>query len=143
VFTVAHQAALLSAVPSFAPVWAAHWAAHLGYVARFPDEALSEAEAGEEFLSRLASHLGGQIARGAPAEELRWLFAALEPLYRAADEALSTALTIGFLESVIYAAEGKGGTASGVGAFTAGPETAAAWRTAYEYIHPPKDSAVR
>jgi hypothetical protein len=143
VFTVAHQATLLSAVPSFAPIWAAHWADHLGYVARFPDEALSEAQAGEEFLSRLASYLGGQIARGAPAAELGWLFAALEPIYRAADEALRTALTIGFLESVIYAAEGKGGTAAGVGAFTAGPETAAAWRTAYEYIHPPEQSSVR
>ena len=138
--TAAHQAALLNAVPSFAPVWAAHWADHLAYVSRYPEAALSEAEAGQEFLGRLASHLGEQIARGTHEEELTWLFAALEPIYREAEEALWTALTIGFLESVIYAVERKGGTAAHIRELTAGPETSAAWRAAYEYIHPPEDA---
>ena len=130
-------AALLAAVPSFAPRWAAREADHRAYVARFPEEALSPRDAAIEFLWQLAWHVGEAVAAGAHPEELPRLFAALERLYAGADEDLWTQLTVGFLESVIYTAERGGADTSRLAAFTAGPETAHAWRAAYEYIHPP------
>lgn len=128
---------LLAAVPSFAPKWAARQAAHREYVERFPEEALSPRDAAVEFLGQLAWHVGEAVARGEHPEELPRLFAALERLYAGADEDLWQQLTIGFLESVIYTAERGGGDTASLAAHTAGPETAHAWRAAYEYIHPP------
>ena len=134
----AQYADLLAAVPSFAPEWAARRASHREYVARFPDEALSPRDAAVEFLGQLAWHVGEAVARAPRPGEIPALFAALERLYAGADEDLWQQLTIGFLESVIYTAEREGGDTAWLAAHTAGPETAHAWRAAYEYIHPPR-----
>ncbi len=133
-------AALLDAVPSFAPGWQAWRAGHLGYVARFPEEALTERETAVELLGQLAWRVGEQVARG-DVREVPSLFAALERLYRGADEDLWNQLTIGFMESLIYTIEGNGGNAAVLTPFTAGPETEAAWRAAYDYTHRPDPTA--
>jgi hypothetical protein len=126
--------ALLHAVPSFAPTWQAWWADHLDYAARFPEAALTERETAIELLGQLAWRIGEQVARG-DVREAPSLFAALERLYRGADEDLWNQLTIGFMESLIYTIEGNGGDAAVLTPLTAGPETGAAWRAAYEYTH--------
>lgn len=129
---------LLDAVPSFAPVLTAWRADERDYVARFPEETLTEREEAIELLSRLARHVGRQVAGGERPEEVLRLFDALERLYRGADGDLWDQLTIGFLESVIFAAEHAGGDAAALAALVAGPETEHAWCFAWRYTHVPE-----
>lgn len=135
----AARASLLNAVPSFGPAWE-EWLADQADYVRFPDAALTEPEVGHEFLSRLAWHLGKRVAAG-EAHEAGWIFAALKPMLEAADEATWNALTVGFLESLIHAVEREGGDAAVLAGCAAGPQTSAAWRAAFEYIHPPDEHA--
>ncbi len=134
--TAADRAPLLEAVPSFAATWAAWCADHAAYVARFPEEALSEADLGHEFLSALAQHLGARVSVGEH-HEVSSLFASLEPILAAADAETRDALTIGFLESLIYAVDR--GDAARLGGLALGPAVGAAWRAAFEYIYPPAE----
>jgi len=134
VLSESQQAALLNAVPSFESVWR-HWLEEQAeYVQRFPDEALSPLELSREFLWQLDRHLGKRIAAG-DTGETDWLFAALEPIYRTADSDLWADLTVGFLESLIYAIEYNGGDASLLHPIQKGPAVESAWRAAFAYIH--------
>jgi hypothetical protein len=129
------QSALLNAVPSFQPVWQQWLADQADYVARFPEELLSEADQTREFFTNLASHLGERVAAG-DLVEAEWLFAALERIYADADDELIAQLTVGFLESLIYSIEYSGGSADVLHHVQKGPASAWGWRTAFEYIHP-------
>ena len=130
-------ASLLDAVPSFGPRWQAWCADHAEYVARFPGDALSDAERGHEFLARLARHVGKQVASG-ERHEVAGLFMALEAILADADQETWNALTVGFLESLIDAVEREGAEAAPLGEFATGPAARVAWRAAFEYIHPPE-----
>ena len=130
------EAALLNAVPSFEPCWRAWRADQAEYVARFPEAALTPAAYAHEFLSQLAHHLADRVAAG-ELGEAEWLFAALEGVYAEAGVELEAALTVGFLESLIYAVERRGGDAAALGRFARGPETLRGWRAAYGYTYPP------
>jgi hypothetical protein len=110
------------------------------YVARFPEEKLSDAEIAREFLTELAWHLAKRIATG-ERHEAAWLFAALEPILLDADQDSWNALTVGFLESLIYSVEREGVDAAQLGDLATGPAGGQAWRAAFEYIHPPNEQA--
>jgi hypothetical protein len=127
-------ATLLDAVPSFAPEWDTWRAGHDDYVAQFPDAELTEPETGDEFLAQLASHLARRIATG-DTNEVSRVFGALEPMLEGADEATYNALTIGFLESLIYAVEREGAEAAPLGAFAVGRASHEAWSFAFRYTH--------
>lgn len=133
-------AVLLNAVPSFESRWKAWCVDQAGYVARFPEEKLSDAEVAHEFLTELAWHLAKRIATG-ERHEVGWLFAALEPILVDADQNSWNALTVGFLEDLIYSVEHEGVDAALLGDLATGPASHEAWQAAFEYIHPPNEQA--
>jgi len=135
VLSKAHEADLLDAVPSFKERWRLWLADQAEYEQNYPDAVMTSAERTSEFLFQLAHHLGPTIARGDLAEA-QAVFAALEPVYAMADEALVNALTIGFLESVIYAIQGTGGEAAVLHEVPKPARSEREWQTAFGYLHP-------
>lgn len=51
------------------------------------------------------------------------------------------ALTVGFLESLIYAVGRKAAEAAALASFTRGPASSAGWPAAFEYVHLPDEHA--
>ena len=133
--TRSQETVLLNAVPSVERRWVEWERGQAEYESMYPDEALSPKERTHEFLFRLSHHLGANVARG-DLREAEWLFAAMEPVYEEADEDLENALTIGFLEGLIYSIEGAGVDASVLEPLSKGERTTDSWRAAYRYIHP-------
>jgi len=126
---------LLDAVPSFTRKWE-EWRA---------DQAESEAhgtrrkrsadDLDSEFLRSLALHVGERVA-GGNLDEVDWLFAALDELYREDGAALEAELTVGFLESLIHAIEMDGGRGATVlDAVHMGAYVREEWEVAYAYTH--------
>jgi hypothetical protein len=136
-----YQAILLDAVPSFQARWREHCEDWASYVTRHPEEALSATEQRHDFFSELASHVGERLAAG-DLSEAEPLFAALDRVYRGADEELATDLTIGFLEDLIDSSERCGADAAALHGVTKGPAADAAWRRVYTYIHPDRAKAL-
>ena len=133
--TSIQEEALLNAVPSFGRRWADSVRDQADYESRYPEEAQTPRERTHAFLFALSHHLGPQVARG-ELRETEWLFAALEPVYRVADEELENELTIGFLEGLIYVIEGAGANAAVLHSVSKGELTEQGWQAAYRYIHP-------
>ena len=129
------EESLLNAVPSFVPRWSKWERDQSEYESRYPDAALTPEERTHEFFFDLSHHLGAQVARG-ELREAEWLFAALEPIYEGADDELENALTIGFLEGLIYVIEGANADAFVLAGLRKGEHTEEGWRAAYRYIHP-------
>jgi hypothetical protein len=133
--TESHRARLLHAAPSFVPKWEQRLASHAEDEAAFPRARWTAEDHSHEFRTRLAWHLGACAARG-KLHELEWLFAALEELYRTADDDLEAELTVGLLEDLIHAIEAEGAADAAIlHAIQKGPLTRAAWEAAYAYTH--------
>lgn len=129
------RAHLLHAVPSFVPTWEERCAEQAAYDASYPKAAWSADEYSHEFQTQLAWHLGKQALRG-EMHEVEWFFAALEPLYRDADDALDAALTVGLLEDIIHFIEMEGAADAAIlHSIPKGPLTRDAWKAAYAYTH--------
>jgi hypothetical protein len=135
VLSAIHRAHLLHAVPSFEPEWEQRCAEQAEYEALSPKARWTAEEYSHEFRTRLAWHLGARAVRG-ELHELEWFFAALEALYRIADDDLEAELTVGLLEDVIHSIEAEGAAdAAIIHPIRKGPLTREAWEAAYAYTH--------
>jgi hypothetical protein len=128
------QALLLDAVPSFEAKWRQWLADRAEYEARFPESAHTSEKRERELLFHLSWHVGERVARG-DLGEVVWLFAALDQIYREADDELDSLLTIHFLEGLIHAIEEKGTRASVLHAIPMGEQVRGGWNAAYAYTH--------
>ncbi len=122
-------APLLQAVPSYAPQWA-----------RDREDAPPESIA-FEITMWLAVHLADRLAAG-DETELGAFFEALDRLYRMDNPEMDDQLTVGLLESFIYAAERRGVNLSRISTHITGSEALAGWEAAYAYTHAGREDEV-
>lgn len=122
--TDADWAALRRAAPGFRRWWA-HYRT-LAY-----DPALASVNIGE-----LARWVAGLFRGHAATAGLRPLFAAVERMLAAGDEALDNLLVIGFFESLIMEHDDRWFDPRPLYRMLAGPRSRRAWRTAAAYVAP-------
>jgi hypothetical protein len=118
-------APLLNAVPSYEPIWAQRRAE------------VSEDRRVFELLFGLSTHLAGRAAAG-DFGEFRWMFAAVDRLYRTGNGEMDDQLTVGFLEGLIYGAAAEAVDPVRIAEHIAGSEAQKGWDAAYTYTHPPQ-----